>query len=392
MSGKILIVGSSARAAVQSAVRNGFQPLAIDQFNDRDLVAICPAIRVADYPTGIVDLARRIPLCPFLYTGALENYPDVVATISRERPLLGNGPEILRDVRNPILLQRALLDCGLSSPELLQLGQSIPPGDWLSKPLRSGGGIGIRRISAKQSSQDRSSPFGVDQGETSGELQRARIVQRFVPGEPISALFLGNGREAKWLGATRQLVGCEWAGSDRFLYVGNIGPLNVWPNIATIFSRIGACLTQRFGLQGLFGVDAVLREDEVWVLEVNPRYTGAVEVLELATRLSPISMHVEACQGNRLPSTDFTADRICGKAILYSRRQLAIHNRFTEWSDERNAKSTIPVVTDLPATGSSIDRRQPICTVFAHGETITAVESSLQELAKVTYAAVEGTG
>ena len=391
MSGNILIVGSSARAAAQSALRSGFQPLAIDQFNDRDLVSICPAKQVADYPMGIVELARKFPLCPFLYTGALENYPRVVAAVSRERRLLGNGPEVLHAVRNPMLLQSALADCGLSSPALLKSGEPVPPGEWLTKPLRSGGGIGIRRIATEGiSHRHRNAPADVGPGATSSETQSARFVQRFVSGEPISALFLGNGREATWLGATRQLIGCDWAGCDRFLYVGNIGPLNVSPGVARVLTQIGACIAQRFCLLGLFGVDAVLRGDEVWVLEVNPRYTGAVEILERATRLRAIQLHFEACHEQPLPSTEFPADGICGKAILYSRRQLTIPKQFSEWSDAQNTKSDIPVVADLPATGTTIHQRQPICTVFARGGTIAAVEAALQELAKVTYAVVEG--
>lgn len=380
--GSILIVGSSARAAAHSALRSGIHPLAIDQFNDRDLTCICPAKRVADYPFGIVDLAREFPACPFLYTGALENYPEVVAAICQERPVLGNGPEALRAVRDPIQLHRALVDRSLLSPQLRQPGESLPPGEWLSKPLRSGGGIGIQPTTAKDAKR-------LVDSRVSTYEPSLRIIQQYIPGEPISASFLGDGRAATWLGATRQLVGCEWAGSDRFLYVGNIGPLPVSPRVSIVLSQIGSCIAQQFGLQGLFGVDAILRGDEVWVLEVNPRYTGAIEVLERASHFRSIQLHMEACQEHRLPATDFTPDRVCGKAIMYARRQLTIPQKFAEWSDQQNAKSANPRVADLPAAGTVIQHRHPICTVFVEGRSIAAVESSLQELAKTTYAVVE---
>src|SRR5688572_26629425 len=95
---RILIIGSSARAAAHSAQRAGLQPLAIDQFNDRDLVSICPAKPITNYPGDILEIAREFPSCPFVYTGAIENYPDIVATLSRERPLLGNGADTLQAV------------------------------------------------------------------------------------------------------------------------------------------------------------------------------------------------------------------------------------------------------------------------------------------------------
>ena len=48
---------------------------------------------------------------------------------------------------------------------------------------------------------------------------------------------------------------------------------------AIAFRRFG-------GLRGVFGIDAIVRNGVPWPVEVNPRYTASVEVIEIADRAS----------------------------------------------------------------------------------------------------------
>ena len=52
-----------------------------------------------------------------------------------------------------------------------------------------------------------------------------------------------------------------------------------------VLDKLGTVLAQAFRLVGLFGVDGVLDAERFWPVEVNPRYTASVEVLEGATGL-----------------------------------------------------------------------------------------------------------
>src|SRR6516162_6995898 len=88
----LLIVGASARAAAFSALRAGLRPTCADLFADADLRARCPVrcVEVKDYPRGLLDLPELLTPGPWMYTGALENRPDLVEAMSRRRPLWGN--------------------------------------------------------------------------------------------------------------------------------------------------------------------------------------------------------------------------------------------------------------------------------------------------------------
>ena len=48
----LILVGASVRAAAHSAVRAGFQPVAIDLFGDLDLPPGCPWTAMGKYPQG----------------------------------------------------------------------------------------------------------------------------------------------------------------------------------------------------------------------------------------------------------------------------------------------------------------------------------------------------
>lgn len=381
MTREVLIVGASARAAAQSAFRAGWSPFAIDQFADEDLLACCPATRIDDYPHGIAALARQFPGCPVVYTGALENYPEVIATLAHDRPLLGNNAEVVQAVRNPWMVREKLNARNLLTPALCRADEPLLPGAWLCKPRRSGGGIGIQWITARE-----------DGSRIAGSPRETHYCQQFVPGEPISSLYVGARKNASLLGVTRQLVGCAWAGAvtEKFLYVGNVGPLTVSPVIVRQLQRVGEVLAQDFQLRGLFGVDAILRGDQVWTLEVNPRYTAAVEILERSSDLPAFHVHAEACEHERLPVTKWNWDRAPhGKAILYARCSVLVPSEFSQWVTNVNSDARFPVVADLPAAGTVIPRGAPVCTIFATATSETAVVSALQDLARETFEVIE---
>jgi len=123
------------------------------------------------------------------------------------------------------------------------------------KPVRSGGGLGIRFARPGE-------PASPD-----------HVFQEFIDGTPMSALFVNDAL----FGVTEQLIGEGWLHAAPFAYCGNLGPLPV-PSVVPYLNVL--CET---GLRGVWGADFVLCDDAPVVLEVNPRYTAAIEVLEFAT-------------------------------------------------------------------------------------------------------------
>ena len=102
----ILITGLSTRAIAESAVRGGHRVITLDYFGDRDqraLVENHALLRDFGLPfsaEGLLQASRRLDFEAVVYISNLENHPEVVEELARERILLGNGPVVLRQVRD----------------------------------------------------------------------------------------------------------------------------------------------------------------------------------------------------------------------------------------------------------------------------------------------------
>lgn len=333
----LTIVGASTRAAAFSALRAGFKPWCVDLFGDADLRERCPVMVIPrdQYPQGFVEIVRRhAPSGPLMYSGGLENHPDVVQQLAELRPLLGNDADVLRRVRDPVALTVALQQC---APAVRLDYVDLPrDGSWLSKPLRGSGGSGIERWTED------------------AKPGPARFFQKVVRGLPVAAICIGDGAShCQLLGVTRQLVSEPWLHARPFAYCGSIGPLNLDPATMSVLRQIGARLVEFFGLKGIFGMDCVIQGNQPMVIEVNPRYTASVEVLEYA---SPARNALGGCDG------------LVGKAILFARAALSFPRegpwRWQQTLDTRQPVTRLPAFADIPDTGTPIERGHPILTFF----------------------------
>lgn len=357
----ILILGSSARAAVFSALRAGLRPRCLDFFADADLTAVCPALAIAPNPTDdeLEQIAASLGAPFWLYAGPFENRPDLIDRLSRSSRLLGNGGETLRAVRDPWNVAAALNRRGFAAPRLARIADGSPTaGRWLVKPLASGGGLGVQ----------------VWEGEPVGS-NTSHYLQEFIDGPTLSALYVAAQGTARLLGIARQE---HSASSSPFLYRGSVGPWPVPGLVSAKLARLGDVLAGEFGLVGLFGVDFILADNEPWPIEVNPRYTASVEVLELAARRAFLANHVRACARGELPAEASPPSRVVGKRIIYATRPI----RFPEVPIPRFQPDVLEPssLADVPRPGSVIQAGEPIMTVLAKGRNAAECLAELDRL------------
>jgi predicted ATP-grasp superfamily ATP-dependent carboligase len=209
----------------------------------------------------------------------------------------------------------------------------------------------------------------------------ADYFQEFVAGVPHSAVFVAAGGQAALLGVTQQIVGDidpARSGAAEFRYAGSIGPLELSANQRRQWETIGNRLASAFNLVGLFGVDAVIANDTVWPIEVNPRYTASIEIIERGTGILSIALHAAACLDRALPSPQATTRSIHGKAIVYADRELTIRESFALLVEQTSAGQEWPVLGDIPAVGTTVADRHPIATVFAAGASTAEVRERLR--------------
>jgi predicted ATP-grasp superfamily ATP-dependent carboligase len=350
------VVGASARAAVHSLARAGLSAWAVDLFGDRDLTSMapCAVCSFADYPTALPRLAEHFPPGPVLYTGGLENHPNIVAELAAERELWGNPPNVLERVRDPWGLHSTLAAAGVAVPRLVPHREPCPSiGRWLRKPLRSSAGLGIRFA---------------EPGEAASELHD---FQQWIDGTPLSAVF----RDATLFGVTEPLVGLSWLHARPFAYCGSVTLPDPTDELTRTLARLGSALAREFGLRGVWNVDFILKDGVPYPVEVNPRYSASVEVLEHATE--------QAVFGNRLAATRSEARRTIAKAIYFAPHALTFPTAGPWDADLAGTfdPCRLPAFADIPAAGSAIPAGFPVITLFASGSSSAACRERLQSQA-----------
>jgi predicted ATP-grasp superfamily ATP-dependent carboligase len=367
---QVLIVGVTTRALAVSAARAGYQVTAIDAFGDLDLRAAAKVIALRSPGTRFdadvaVTAGQTIPAPLVVYTSNLENRPDAVARLARGRILLGNPAALLARVRNPMLLSAALRKRGFVVP-ITRARPATGPGEagWLLKPRRSGGGHGITRWHPGQ------------------PIPRHSYLQERISGVPGSVIFAADGSSAVILGLSRQLVGDWRFGARSFRYCGSLLGSPSTPvfarqeEILRTASALAVAVTRDFGLVGLNGLDFIARKGVPYPIEVNPRYSASMELLERAHRLSVFEMHLAACRA-RLPVMAIGRAGVEGKAVVFAKQDLTLGNT-RPWLGRRS-------LADVPHPGEQIERGRPICTVFARGSDRLTCLSRLAQRANWVY-------
>jgi uncharacterized protein len=366
----IIILGASVRAAAFSALRAGLRPWCADLFADQDLRARCSTRQVplGGYPAALKAMAEDAPPGPWMYTGGLENHPTLIQSISGNRSLWGNEGTGLALARWPPFLEEVFRANGICFPKSFISSDRFPQtGRWLAKSLEGAGGTGIH--------------FVYEPGR--GRAKQVYF-QQFIEGIPCSAVYVGMDSDACFLGATRQLVGERWLHAGSFRYCGSIGPLKLDPVVKTTLEKVGNLVNRHCGLRGLFGVDFILADRIPWPVEINPRYTASVEILEYALGIRALALHGSAFDKEGSISHDpVSGQGIFGKAILFAKSALEFPGEGPWTNSLTRAKSVkeMPDFADIPNVGQVIETGRPILTFFSQSESVHGCIDKLQQIA-----------
>jgi predicted ATP-grasp superfamily ATP-dependent carboligase len=351
------------------ARRDGRQVVAFDLFGDVDLRrsadrVVTPTELGGGGLTALVGAAAREPAGSVVYGASFENQPALVARLAERHALLGNEPATLRAIRDPTRLEAALRNAGLPYPRTFLKASPPPPGRWLRKPLRGGGGTRVREWRG-------------------GRLPARAYVQERIVGLACSAAAVGDGVQAVVLGLAEQLVGRRAFGVRGYRWCGNLVPPRLPPGereaLLDQARSICSCLASAFGLLGLFGVDFVWDGERAWTVEVNPRPTASLEAIEAAYGVGTFDAHLRACAGE-LPRVETHCSGAAGKAVLFATEPVVIGDS-VGWLERG--------VRDVPHPGERIAKGRPICTVVTTAATPQDALAGLEEQAARLRAELE---
>ncbi|WP_417384515.1 ATP-grasp domain-containing protein [Gimesia sp.] len=379
----VLIVGASTRAAACSAIRAGFQPVCADQFADRDLRAVTEVIfKIDDSNHWLEEILKQEPQ-DWIYTGALENRPELIQQINQRHTLLGNAGESLEKVRDPFFLQELLASQPIPlAPCLPAAAQTSPQELWLSKPRLSAAGQGIRFAGEHAINPADSALY---------------YLQQYQPGIPLSALFLADRDGCVLVGTAVQFIGNPALQADGFQFCGGMTLSPVPAEWRDILEKLGQNVARECQLRGLFGCDLIWNPDQqpgFWLTEVNPRYTALTELFEQLLQLPLLRWHFAACRSREESpiAAEYSVEELIrlleirkkqhlspvSKGIFYASTDLAAPELDFESFNAQQAWQ-IPAFADIPDPGAIIPAGTPVCTLFGTGSDHESCLTSLAD-------------
>jgi predicted ATP-grasp superfamily ATP-dependent carboligase len=371
---RVLITGVSTRAAADSAARAGFDVTSLDGYADRDQH---PAVRALALPRDLglgfsaghaAAAAASIECDAVAYLSNFENDPSAVAALAATRTLWGNPPDVLRRVRDPFTVAATFRAHGLTVPRLANdsdvTNDSNDSNDWLLKPFSSGGGHGIRPW--------RGTP-----------VPKGCYLQERIEGRPGSIVFVAANGRAMPLGISRQLIGDHRFGATGARYCGSILATRTDPqfergaDLMSAAHQLAAVAAAEFRLVGVNGIDFIERSGVPYPIEINPRWSASMELIERSLGVGVFAVHAASCTRGDLPASPGTPDRAVGKAIVFA-RDPCVAGDTDAWLRDAD-------IRDVPHLGDPIAAGSPDCTVFAEGADAAACEAALVERARRIY-------
>jgi predicted ATP-grasp superfamily ATP-dependent carboligase len=374
----VAVIGFNARPLACSAKRAGAHVYVSDYWGDDDLAACCnewisvlnpkPGFRQRQHleqpmylslTENLIDLTDGIEI-DYLFVGSgFDDHKDGLEKLHRSIGITGNSPDVFEASRNSLKLQIQTKKHGLLYPEnrfvskpegVLDACESIGF-PCIIRPVSSGGGGGISLV---RSPEDIAKASDRATRETS---EPGFNVQQYVRGIDGSSSVLSTGTESFTLSIQGQLIGMPSAGRNcDFVFSGNYFPLGVDREAKSLIENASVGLCNDLGLVGSNGVDFVLDEEgNVWLMEINPRFQGTLEMLEVSGSVSLAELHTSACSGH-LPAKEIHFQPAV-KMIVYSRKTGAV-------SDLSRFDNTV----DRTPPGVHVKRGDPICTTIETGK------------------------
>lgn len=324
----------------QAARRDGFLPIVIDVCGDEDTYGYAQAVyRVKSLAKchlipAVELIMARYPVYAAAYGSGFERYPESLYALADSLVLLGNKPSINDKFGDKKQFFAELNTLDIPFPKV-NFGDAVPDANWLFKPMRGHGGLGI-----------------VKAGKHNKALQIEGYWQQYQAGIPHSVLFIANGASYWIVGFNRQ-----WAlkldDQNEFIFSGVINNTDITARQKKMVETWVAKLVIKYGLQGLNSLDFIQDETECYFLEVNTRPPASMQLYQADL----FNQHVNACHGD-LTGYLPVQDKIAAYQIIYAFEKLYIPDNFA-WLEG---------AMDIPTAGSIINTGQPICSIIAHGK------------------------
>ena len=350
---RILVAGFSTRHVALSAIRAGYEVCAVDHFCDADLrnytVCCMPFEELAELPIRIREMCERYAIDAIIPTSGAETLEDLPA------PVFGTDAHTAKQFLNKGFVQDWFSGLNIPVPPLAEPGE-FPA---MLKPLSGSGGWRNTVVS---------SPADIEAWKAAFP-DEPFLLQRIVQGIPASVCVVAGCGRACALAVNRQILRGE--GPYRFGFAGSLTPFDhpLQEQMISYAERAAAAS----GCLGILGIDFMVSDDEVYAIELNPRFVATLDTIETATGINLVKIHLDACQGI-LPDMMPVPKRYALRRILFADRQCAVLD---------DLSFIAPGVADIPVPPASFEEGGAVISVYGSGPDPASAQRALDTTIRV---------
>jgi predicted ATP-grasp superfamily ATP-dependent carboligase len=355
----LVIAAIASRPYVKAAVDAGYEVIAIDCFADVDTRQLAKCVYVVHQHNGQlnsgelleimanIDLDRMVGFC---YGAGLEKAPDVLNEISRYVSVLGNAPDVIKQCKIPGHFFKLCSHLAVPYPEVADR-KPLETKGWLQKEIGNSGGAHIAFV------DDRN------------PAEKGVYYQKFQEGQSVSCLFLAVEQGVNVVGFSEQ-----WLSADKnvpFRYKGAASHADISVSAKANFTSYVKKLSQALSLVGLNSCDAICLDDDVVVLEINPRLSASMDLYTFKQD-NLMAMHIAASKKSSSVDSVKTKHLVCQSSqahqVVYAKCDTLVSSThgWPLW------------LSDVPEIGSCFKSGMPICTVLAEAETSALAKNRVQ--------------
>lgn len=412
----LFVVGFSCRSLAQSARRQGFSPLVIDRCGDRDTREAAKLYSVwmpeedlteetidlflIDRPSRL-DLTSSFPRHCML-AGGTENQIDLIARLSRKFPDMMK-PEQYASMRSWKNWRSWSEHSGMIFPRSWELGtilsdpielkclpiDSTDSHEYLIKRLDQAGGLGVSTWNPEEAPLASHMALGARNG----------IIQERIDGQSVGVTFLSSAHGSLALGCTE-----AWPTQPHpwgaFVYQGSVGPVSLQQEDWTLLEAFAKNVTIASQWRGLWQADFIRKGSHWYLLEINPRWTASMEILEASTGMELVRLNCLAVSGQLASdewqkllqnnqSSRMTPSRCFAKRVLYAPHSIALNEAMIErWWRHRlplesfmidSKTSSLCWFADIPNEPMQFETGYPICSIVGVSATTEDLKTAMKE-------------
>ncbi len=212
--------------------------------------------------------------------------------IEHGKIFIGSSPEAIRTATSKYLTNKILAEAGVNVVETRLLSEDFPDSKtgWVVKPDDGVGGEGIRLINKKNNLSE------LIRVEEAKDL----IVQPYLEGKHMSMSLLVFNEEVQLLACNEQHVDIN-NGSIKLLAIGVNECLSFKDDMLKLARKIVSVIS---GFAGYIGVDLIGIENELVVLEINPRFTTAYAGISESIGCNVSAKILDTFLNKKMPNID----------------------------------------------------------------------------------------